>query len=620
MPTSKDRVPSRRLRDNRLAFAATVAACALLIGPIAAAAASTATATARTAPNARGAGTAASGTAASGTEQAPAAGTGEVPAVTDADQPVLPTWAIGPFTRYSNPQSVPYQGNPILTPQGTGWEGRAAYNPGVVYANGKFQMLYRGQSSYLGLSQFGYATSTNGYDFTRYSGNPVINNGVPNGGAGAEDPRLYYLDGKYYSFFTGDAGEGPNGQFSIAIDEAVSTDMIHWTQLGVVEQNNKDAAIVANPQGVPVKIDGRYVMYYGQSGNGTYIAYSTDMVNWTQGVPVNLDLPDNYAPYEMCVTVTDYQTVRGAPVNHDIDMFIAGTLMANGQWYYAISELRFSRSDLTKETDQLTYPILQPQASYELEGQTPHTVFMNTIIFHNGQWWMYYGAGDTVVALANAPLRSQGSADAYQNFTGTSFEPGQRLPDWADVVDTDPGGGGSSGAGPAANSGLSGPQASTAQALGDPGGQVQAHSGDNSLVYSGTASGASQDYAYLKVFGLDSRPLSVGSDTTLSYWIYPASSALISSVNGSNSSCEAVDLVFSDGTALRDLHAVDSAGVPLTPSGQCGHLTLDQWNHVTVNLGSVAAGKHIVRVDVGYDQPGSTGGYHGFIDDLTIGT
>ena len=534
------------------------------------------------------------------------------------DQPVLPSWAIGPFTRYDSPQATPYQGNPILTPQGTGWEGRATYNPGVVYSDGKFQMLYRGQSSYLGLSQIGYATSTDGYHFTQYAGNPVMSNGVPNGGAGAEDPRLYQLDGKYYSFFTGDAGANSQGVFSIAIDEAVSTDMVHWTQLGVVEQNNKDAAIVANPEGVPVKIDGRYVMYYGQSGNGTYIAYSTDMVHWTTGVPVNLDLPANYAPYEMCITVTDYPTVSGGKLNRDIDMFIAGTLMAGGRWYYGISELEFSASDLTQEIGQLTFPVLQPQASYELVGQTQRTVFMNTLIFHAGQWWMYYGAGDTVVALANAPLRPRSSVQAYDTFTGTSFEPGQRQPDWADVVDTSPGGGGEQGVGPLPGSGLAGPQASTAQVLGDPGGEVEAHTGDNSLVYSGDAQGDAQDYAYLKVFDLSSAPVTVRKNTTLSYWIYPAGSDLVSAVSGDNSSCEAMDLVFSDGTALRNLGATDSQGYPLTPQGQCGHLTLDQWNQVTVNVGAVAAGKQITGIDAGYDQPGSAGGFQGYIDDVTL--
>jgi predicted GH43/DUF377 family glycosyl hydrolase len=30
---------------------------------------------------------------------------------------------------------------------------------------------------------------------------------------------------------------------------------------------------------------------------------------------------------------------------------------------------------------------------------------MNTILFASNQWWMYYGAGDSVIALATAPLR-----------------------------------------------------------------------------------------------------------------------------------------------------------------------------------------------------------------------
>jgi predicted GH43/DUF377 family glycosyl hydrolase len=522
-----------------------------------------------------------------------------------SSQPVLPSWAIGPFSRYSEPQSVPYQGNPLITPSGDGWEAAATYNPGVVYSDGSYKMLYRGQQTDGGASQIGYATSTDGVHFTEYSGNPVINDSVPHGSSGVEDPRLYQLNGTYYTFFTG-YSDG-----AIDIDEAYSTDMVHWTQLGPVEQNDKDAAVVANPQGTPVKIGGRYVMYYGQSGNGTYISYSTDMVHWTAGTPVNLDLPSGYEPYEMCVAVTDYTTVAGAPLNHNINMFVAGTLMANGRWYYAISELEFSRSNLATETDQLTFPVLQPETSYEVLGQTQRAVFMNSIIFVNGQWRMYYGAGDTDVALATAPLRTTASVRAYADFTGTSFEPGQRQPDWADEADTSPGGGGDDGVGALPGFGLSGPQASTRQ-------QVPAHSGDTSLMYSGGAEGDAQDYAYMKIFDLSSNPLRVTKNTTLSYWIYPQSSAHQAGVTGDNSSCVAVDLVFSDGTALRNLNVTDDQGNVLSPQGQCGHLTLDAWNHVSARIGAAASGKSIVRIDVGYDQPGSSGGYRGYIDDLVL--
>ena len=512
------------------------------------------------------------------------------PAAAEPGSPVLPSWAIGPFTRYADPGSDPYQGNPIMMPGGSSWESSYVFNPGVIYRNGRFDMLYRGQSG--GSSQIGLATSADGHHFTQYAGNPVITGDDAAGSApGAEDPRLYELDGTYYTFFTAfSSGSG----YTDNIAEAYSTDLIHWTQLGVVEPQDQDAAVVTNPDDQPVQIDGRYVMYYGRNGRVTGVAFSTDMKTWTDSEPVNLNLPSNYAPYEMCVTVTDYPTVQGAPPSQDILMFVAGNLMSQGRWYYAVSEEEFSRSDLADAQDQLTIPVLQPQAPYELIGQTHPTIFMNTIMFHNGQWWVYYGAGDNVIALATAPLRSQASVAQYDDFTQTSFEDGQRQPDWASVADDDPGGGGISN--------VTSPGAMVAF-------QAEAHSGDASLSYSGDATGAAQDYAYMKVFDLSSAPVPVSSRTTLSYWIYPESET---------ASCEAVDLVFTDGTALRDLGATDERGSPLTPSGQCGTLSIGQWNLVTSDIGAVAAGKQISRIDIGFDSPGASGSFQGYIDDLSL--
>jgi hypothetical protein len=38
-------------------------------------------------------------------------------------------------------------------------------------------------------------------------------------------------------------------------------------------------------------------------------------------------------------------------------------------------------------------------SSSTTRGYTPHTVFMNIPCYH-GRWWMYYGAGDSVLGLA----------------------------------------------------------------------------------------------------------------------------------------------------------------------------------------------------------------------------
>ena len=266
---------------------------------------------------------------------------GTSPDYTDSN---LPDWAIGPFTRYPS--------NPILTPQGSGFESADVFNPGVLERNGQYQMLYRAQNAQ-GISTAGYATSTDGYHFTRYSGNPVISNSYSNEGCGVEDPRLYELNGTYYSFFTGVHGPCGNG---FDINEATSTDGIHWNQLGPVETNNKDAAVITDGSDQPVMIDGHFVMYYGQNGNGTFIAYSTDMIHWTAGQSIDLHLPSSWSPYEVCVAVTNYQSVSGGPVNHNIVLFVAGTLMANSRWFYAISEEEFSGADPTQELSQLSAP------------------------------------------------------------------------------------------------------------------------------------------------------------------------------------------------------------------------------------------------------------------------
>lgn len=142
--------------------------------------------------------------------------------------------------------------------------------------------------------------------------------------------------------------------------------------------------------------------------------------------------------------------------------------------------------------------------------------------------------------------------------------------------------------------------------------------GATALMYSGLDTNSTRSYAYMKAFDLSSKNVVVGPNTTLSYWIFPQSSATSNLVSGSNSTCVAIDMSFSDGTDLRDSGALDQHGVSIHPSAQCGHLTMDQWNYVTTNVGVVRNGKTISRINVGYDQPGNTGGYRGYIDDITL--
>ncbi len=82
-------------------------------------------------------------------------------------------------------------------------------------------------------------------------------------------------------------------------------------------------------------------------------------------------------------------------------------------------------------------------------------------------------------------------------------------------------------------------------------------------------------------------------------------------------------MTFSNGSDLRDAGAMaslngGSPSVTQHPASMCNNLTLDTWNHVTVNLSTVKQNYQITALNVGYDNPNSAGGYLGYIDDIVI--
>ncbi|MGW1211903.1 glycosyl hydrolase family 95 catalytic domain-containing protein [Streptomyces sp. NPDC002499] len=262
-----------------------------------------------------------------------------------------------------------------------------------------------------------------------------------------------------------------------------------------------------------------------------------------------------------------------------------------------------SGSDLT-----LTNPWPGKRVEYYANGVHKGTLTGTRIKLHTtvGETIDFAPAGTSLSTIRYE--LSQPSKTATTASLTTGFEAGQPQPTWTDTVDNvDTNGDGNYGI-TGLCCGLTGPQAAVRTG-------ERAHTGDASLMYSGYANGGPYDHAYMQVHGFNGAPLTVDDDTTLSYWIFPQSDATTPWVpaGSDDSTCVAVDLIFTDGSNLRD--AADG----LHPSAHCGRLALDRWNHVTVNLGTIKKGTSISKILVGYDRSGATGGYRGYIDDVTIG-
>ncbi len=91
--------------------------------------------------------------------------------------------------------------NPILLPDLTSpWECYNVFNPSVVHHNGLFHMHYRAQGLDW-ISRLGYAVSADGVHWNRLR-EPVLGPESGFDSRGVEDPRVTYLDGRFYMCYT----------------------------------------------------------------------------------------------------------------------------------------------------------------------------------------------------------------------------------------------------------------------------------------------------------------------------------------------------------------------------------------------------------------------------------
>ncbi len=80
--------------------------------------------------------------------------------------------------------------------------------------------------------------------------------------------------------------------------------------------------------------------------------------------------------------------------------------------------------------------------------------------------------------------------------------------------------------------------------------------------------------------------------------------------------CIGIDLLFQDGSPLRDSAARDLDGIrvhPSQPKGQVG-----QWKLIEIPIGQWCANRIVRQVVLAFDQPGSKGPFKAVVDDVSI--
>jgi len=296
------------------------------------------------------------------------------------------------------------QENPIIQPiKEHSWESKATFNPAAIYLGGKVHIIYRAMSED-NTSVFGYATSQDGIHINYRSPEPIYvpreafeQKLMPGGNSGCEDPRLTRIGTSIYMFYTAYNGrEFPRvAVTSISVTNFLNQEW-NWSRPVVItppEIDNKDAFLF------PQELGGKYVCVHRFSNDIDYDFSPT------------LDFKGN-------VWLDEHRWIERRRGWWDSEKVgaVAPPVKTRRGWvmlYHGVSEDRIYRVgavllDLKKPVKvlaRLVYPILEPEAPYEQEGNVPNVVFPCGNVILKGTLYVYYGGGDSVVGVATVNLR-----------------------------------------------------------------------------------------------------------------------------------------------------------------------------------------------------------------------
>ncbi len=204
---------------------------------------------------------------------------------------VLKTTAAVPETEpvgFTDPDNwTRYVSNPILTVgAGGAWDDNWIHPYSLVdMGDGTYRMYYGGAGAG-GMSgipeQVGFATSSDGYSWSKYGSNPIFSQGA---GGAWDDSRVEHFcvlkeGGNWYAWYAGEPGDN-----TWKIGYATSSDGITWTKYGSNPVMTGTASEWDSAFIVPSCVFKEGSIYYMFYWGGT----TTSQVNWSLGLATSTD-------------------------------------------------------------------------------------------------------------------------------------------------------------------------------------------------------------------------------------------------------------------------------------------------------------------------------------------
>jgi len=176
-----------------------------------------------------------------------------------------------------------YSENPVMLAGTTGAWDEYLWEARVIHDGDTYKMWYQGATAYNANFKTGYATSSDGITWTKYSGNPVLS-----GDSGTWDEtyvgarNIIKVGNTYKLFYEGDSSSN-----NFAVGLATSSDGVNWTKSSSNPVLQGESGKWDNANIIPnvILVDDTYYMFYSINHGPPSefgLATSTDGISWTK--------------------------------------------------------------------------------------------------------------------------------------------------------------------------------------------------------------------------------------------------------------------------------------------------------------------------------------------------
>ena len=187
---------------------------------------------------------------------------------------------------------TPSKRNPLFAGTGSNtWDKEIRERGYILKEDSIYHLWYTGYQHIDSIKYLGYATSPDGFTWTRYSANPIYDSDW------VEDVCVIKDNGTYYMFAE---GRGDTAHLLL------SKDRIHWEEQGNLDiRLTNGNTIPAGSYGTPTiwKENGAWYLFYERGDLGIWLATSTDLKKWinVQDEPVITMGPDAYDQFAVAM-------------------------------------------------------------------------------------------------------------------------------------------------------------------------------------------------------------------------------------------------------------------------------------------------------------------------------